>query len=511
MVVLFEWCLYYKLIIPHLMRHCVIIGSGIGGLAVAAQLAHKGYHVTVLEKNAQPGGRAGVFSVDGLRFDMGPSWYLMPEVFERFFRDLGENINDYLTLEKLSPAYRVYFEGSDAPIDIYSDLKKDAATFEALEPGSTPKLKTYLARSKAQYQLILDNFLYAHYDSPRALLKLSVLKAAKAIPVFGTMQRYVSTYFKSDEIQKLLQYSLVFLGSSPYNAPALYNMMSHVEYTQGVFYPKHGIYEIVNSLLKLCEKYGVALRYSAPVAEILVKNGRATGVRLEDGTEIAADVVVSNADIHFTETKLLPATARQHSEKYWERRVLAPSALLMYLGVRGELPTLQHHTLYFAKDWRKNFADIFDTPTWPENPSLYISNPSKTDPTVAPARTQNMFVLVPIGARVSDTPKAREAYAESVLDRIAKIINVPDLKERITYKQLFGPSDFTERYNSYGGTALGLAHTFSQTAFWRPKSRSPKVANLYYVGANVHPGIGMPVCLISAHIASQRISKDYPC
>ncbi len=492
-------------------RHCVIVGSGIGGLAAAVQLAHQGYTVTVLEKNEQPGGRAGVFSEEGFRFDMGPSWYLMPEVFEKFFTDLGEDITDYLTLEKLSPSYRVYFEKREKPVDIYSDAEKDAATFESLEPGSAHQLRRYLRRAKRQYQIILDNFLYARFDKASSLFTKGSLPALRHVPLLGTMQKYVERYFHSPELQKLMQYTLVFLGSSPYNAPAMYNIMSHMDFTQGVFYPRGGIHEIVGALLKLADKYGVEIKCNQSVREIEVVDGKATAVVTEDGTRYEADVILSNADVHFTETKLLPPKARQFSAKHWEKRVLAPSALLIYLGVEGELPELLHHTLYFSDDWQKNFSEIFDEHIWPTTPSIYISNPTKTDPTVAPKGMQNVFILVPLGAHSSDTDAQREAYCEKVFTIVEDKLKIPDFRSRIVYKKLFGPRDFASRYNSMGGTALGEAHTLLQTAFGRTSSRSKKVSNLYYVGSTTHPGIGMPVCLISAHIATERVNQEYPC
>lgn len=493
------------------MRTCIIIGSGIGGIAAAALLGSKGYRVIVLEKNEQPGGRASMFEADGLRFDMGPSWYLMPEVFDKFFNELGAKTSDYLDLVRLSPSYRVYFDGRSEPVDIYSDVERDAATFELLEPGSSKVLKRYLDRSEQQYKLILKYFLYARFDRIRSLFTAGTLRALRIVPLIGSMQRYVSSYFKSDEIQKLLQYTLVFLGSSPYNAPALYNIMSHLDFNQGVYYPKKGMYEVIRASVALAEKQGAEFRYNTTVAKILTQNGKAHAVELADGTKIEADIVISNADMAFTETELLGAKQRTYTPAYWQKRVMAPSALLLYLGVKGELPTLQHHTLYFSKNWRHNFAQIFETPSWPDNPSFYVSNTNKTDPTVTKSGVENLVILVPLGAGVSDTPTEREAYVAKILSLMADRMQIPDLTERIVYKRVFGPNDFADRYNSYKGSALGLAHTLRQTAFGRPVSKSSRVTNLYYVGSGVHPGIGLPVCIVSAHIVSDRIQEEFPC
>ncbi len=490
-------------------QSAIIIGGGFGGLATACILGKAGWNVTLLEKNEQLGGRAGVFKAKGFTFDMGPSWYLMPDVFERFFHLVGEDVNDYLSLKRLTPSYRVFFKDVyDTPFDIYGDLKKDKATFETLEPGSGQKLEEYLTRSEYVYRVAMDKFLYRNYDSVRDFISPSLAREGRKLSVFSNMDRYVRSYFKSPEIQKIMEYPLVFLGSSPYNAPALYSLMSHVDFNQGVFYPDGGFGSVVKAIESIAKKHNVTLKTNSPVSKILVENNQAVGV-IVNGKKIYADVVISNADTYHTESKLLEPDHRDHTEKYWASRTLAPSALLIYLGVKGKLPKLLHHNLIFSKDWHKNFKQIFDDPQWPDDPSLYICNPSKTDHSVAPNNHENVFVLVPIPAGLKYSSKQLDAYADKVLETIEIETKTPDLRNNIVYKKLFCVEDFESRYNSMSGTGLGLAHTLKQTAVFRPKNKSKKVKNLYFVGANTHPGIGVPVTLISAELVAGRLlSKD---
>ncbi|GAC1387473.1 MAG: phytoene desaturase family protein [Candidatus Saccharimonadales bacterium] len=487
-------------------KSAIIIGAGFGGLGSAALLAQQGYQVTVLEKNEQVGGRASILEVDGFRFDTGPSWYLMPDVFERFFQQLGENIGDYVELVKLQPSYRVFYKDLDQQIDLWGDIKRDALTFDSIEPGAGKQLEKYLARSKYVYQTAMSEFLYKNYDNVSDFLSIKLAREARKLSLFSTMDRYVRRFFSDPRLQHIMEYPLVFLGSSPFNAPALYNLMSHVDFNQGVFYPKGGIYEVTKALAKVADKQGVKTVTNATVERILVENSRAVGVMV-NGKELRADLVVSNADPHFTETQLLSPQHRDHSARYWEKRVMAPSALLMYLGVKGTLPALSHHNLLFSQDWKQNFAEIFDQPQFPSDPSLYVCKPSQTDKTVAPSGHENMFVLVPVAAGLEYTSAELEKYADGILSMMEQEMKLPDLRKNIVYKKLFCVKDFEQRFNSFKGTGLGLAHTLRQTAIFRPRNVSRKVKGLYYVGANVHPGIGLPVCLISAQLLMKRLDK----
>jgi len=486
-------------------RHAVVIGSGIGGLGITCLLARKGYRVTVLEKNARLGGRANLFEADGFRFDMGPSWYQMPDVWEHFFSLLGEKVEDHLSLVRLDPSYRIYFRGSGDVADLHSDMSRDRATFERLEPGSSDRLKEYLEIAAYQYETAKRYFMHRNYDSPLDFFNRRTLLEGQRLHVFEPMHDYVARYVKDPRVQQIIEYFAVFLGSSPFKTPALYSIMSHIDFTYGVSYPQGGIYEIVKTLVGIAEKHGATFRADAAVARILTERGTAVGVRLESGEEVRADLVVSNADIHHTETCLLGPSERAYSPRYWKTRTLAPSAFIMYLGVKGSLPALLHHTLVFPDDWPGEFAKVFERPAWSDTPSYYVCNPSKTDPSVAPEGHENVFVLVPIAPSLEYDDAFEQSYGDRVLALMAKDFGVPDLKERVVFRRHYGIKDFAADYHSFGGSALGLAHTLMQSALFRPSNVSKKVRNLYYVGAGTNPGIGMPTCLISSQTAYKRI------
>lgn len=492
-------------------KKAIIIGSGFGGLSTAGILAKKGYEVLVLEKNEQVGGRASKIEEAGYVFDMGPSWYLMPEVFEHYFNLVGENIEDYLILEKLSPSYRIFFKDSQRikePLDIYSDIEKTLEIFEKIEPGSANSFKKFLAEAEFKYKVSLRSFLYKNYDSPLDFINKDSILHGWRLSIFKNMQKYVEKYFKTEELQKIMQYTLVFLGSSPYNTPAIYSLMTHVDFNGGVFFPRGGMWSVVDAMHKIAIKNGVEFRLNSPVEKILVEEKTARGVRLEGGEEIFADIIISNADTHFSETQLLDEENQSYSADYWQKAIPAPSGFMMYLGVDGDIPQLKHHTLIFAPDWKQGFAEIFDEPRIPNDPSLYICNPSKTDTSLAPPGKENIFILVPVAATLRFTEKERDEFGDKIIDMIAKEINVPDLASRIEYKKYFTPNDFAERYNAFKGTALGLAHTLFQTGYFRPNNISQKVDNLYYVGHNTNPGIGVPMCLISGELVYKRIIGD---
>ncbi len=538
-------------------KTAIIIGSGFGGLGTAALLGKAGYKVTVIEKNEMVGGRATVFeaafdtktnswqhvpeSISGdeaqggsenskraaresaasagrsdnvalragsvFRFDRGPSWYLMPDVFEHFFNLLGEDVNKLLDLKKLTPSYRIFYKDLAQQVDIYSDLKKDLPTIEKIEKGAADALKRYLEQAGFQYEVAKDRFMYKNYDSIRDFFTKEMAVEGRKLSVLSNMDTYVRKYFKTEQLQKIMQYPLVFLGSSPYNTPAIYNIMSHIDFNMGVFYPQGGIYKITEALHEVGKKYGAEYIVNTPVEKIIVEDGRAVGVKA--GRKVyKADIVISNGDIYHTERALLEKKDHQYSERYWKKRTLAPSALIMYLGIKGRLPSLTHHNLLFSRDWKKNFAEIFDRPQWPSDPSLYICAPSKTDPSVAPSGHENLFVLVPIASKLDYTPEELEAYADKTLDTMERQMNLPGLRKKIVYKELFSVKDFASRYNTYGGSALGLAHTLKQTAIFRPNNIHKKVKNLYFVGAGTNPGIGMPVTLISSELLYKRLVGD---
>jgi len=486
-------------------KRVVVIGAGIGGLGAAGLFAKKGYNVMVLEKNALAGGRANVFEADGFRFDMGPSWYLAPDLFEHYFDLVGEKVGDHLTLEKLSPSYRIFFRAGGETLDIHSDIERDGASFEAIEAGAAEQLKAYLAQSKYQYEVATQHFMYKNYDTVFDFLNRRVMTEGQKLSVFSKMHAFVSKFFKTQKLRQVMEYTMVFLGTSPYEAPALYNLMSHMDFNQGVFYPKGGFYELINALTRIAEKNGARIRTDTEVAEIIVDKGTTTGVRLADGEVVAADIVISNADMWFTETKLLDRKWQTHPQRYWDKKVMAPSAFIIYLGVNEKLPNLTHHNLLFSEDWRKNFDDIYKNRQLPAEPSLYVCAPSVTDSSVAPEGKENLFVLVPIASDLKISEELKAEYTEKVLEIIEREMNLPGLREKIEFKRVYTVEDFAADYNSFKGTALGLAHTIWQTAIFRPKNHSKKVKNLFYVGAGTNPGIGTQICLISAELVYKRV------
>ncbi len=487
----------------------VIIGAGIGGIATANMLAKAGYEVVVYEKNNQPGGRTGMKETAGFRFDLGPSWYLMPEVFEHYFDLFGKSVDDELDLVRLSPAYKVFFEDNH-PVTITSNEKIDAKTFDSIESGAGKKLLNYIERGDTIYKLSLRHFLYTNFSSIRDLTKSDILRHGRTMTrlAFMPIDRYVRKFVTDLRLRQILEYPMVFLGSSPFSAPAIYSLMSALDFREGVYYPQGGLYTIIERLVALSEELGVTYHYNTPVQRIVTKDGVAAGIELMNGTVIDADIVISNADLHFTETTLLSGSDQSYPAKYWKKREAGPSALLMYLGVKGKLPQLEHHNLFFVNDWKKNFDAIFVDKKLPSPASIYLCKPSQTDPTVAPKDSENVFVLVPLPPDIHLSKKDQEKVADDYLSQIEKHMGIPDLRQRIVLKELFGPDDFAEKFNAWQGTALGPSHILRQSAIFRTPNVSRRVKNLYYVGGSTTPGIGLPMCLIGAELVYKRLSGD---
>lgn len=490
-------------------KKVIIVGAGIGGIATANLLAKAGYQVSVYEKNHQSGGRAGTMTVDGFTFDTGPSWYLMPEVFEHYFSLLDKSIDSELNLQKLTPAYKVFFEKHD-PLTITGDEQTDSATFESVEPGAGAKLQDYIAKGDEIYKLSLKHFLYTNFSSLRDFTKYDILRRGHTMTKLALtpIDKYVRRYVTDIRLRQILEYPMVFLGSSPYSAPALYSLMSALDFREGVYYPQGGLYTIIEKLLQVSAELGVAYHYDSPVASIDTRSGVAVGITLKDGTHKAADIVISNADLHFTETQLLAKEDQSYPAHYWQKREAGPSALLMYLGVQGKLPQLEHHNLFFVNDWKQNFDAIFVDKKLPKPASIYICKPSATDPSVAPKGNENVFVLVPLPAGISLTNAELQKAADDYLEMIEDKFTIPDLRKRLVVKQLFGPNDFSKKFNAWQGTALGPSHLLRQSALFRTPNKSRKVQNLYYVGGSTTPGIGLPMCLIGAELVYKRLAGD---
>ncbi|BDV30977.1 phytoene desaturase family protein [Microbacterium terricola] len=502
-------------------RTALVIGAGISGLATAALLARDGWSVTVLEARESIGGRAGSWERDGFRFDTGPSWYLMPEVFDHFFAMFGTTAAAELDLAPLDPAYRVYAEGTADPVDVHASRDAATALFESREAGAGTRLARYLDSAREAYTLAVNRFLYDTYETSAGLRDPALLRHLPTLAPLLTrsLERHVSARFRDPVLRQLLGYPAVFLGGSPDRVPALYHLMSHLDLEQGVLYPRGGFTALIQAIARLAERTGAVVRTDAPVAEILVAGSpaTATGVRLASGEVLSADVVVSTADLHHTETALLPKQHRSLPERWWRRRTPSPGALLLLLGVEGELPALSHHTLVFSTDWKRNFDDIFGRDSRiPDPASLYVCRPSATDATVAPPGHQNLFVLVPIpadpqlghgGTDGAGDPRI-EAAADRAITQIADWCGIPDLADRIVVRRTIAPADFEADLHSWRGSSLGLAHTLGQSAMFRPRNASRRVRSLLYAGGSALPGIGLPMCLISAELVLKRLRGD---
>jgi phytoene desaturase len=483
----------------------VVVGGGFGGLSTACYLADRGAEVRVVEKNEQLGGRASRLEQDGFRFDMGPSWYLMPDVFERFFGAFDRRREEFYELERLDPHYRIFFKDGDR-VDVPPDLETAKEVFESYEDGAGETLDAYLDEAEYTYDVGMEHFVYEDRSRFRDFLDPELAKYGRGLSLLGTMQDHVEDYFDHPKLQQIMQYTLVFLGGSPHNTPALYNLMSHVDFNLGVYYPEGGIGGVVEAFVELGEDLGVEYCTDHPVTEI---KGRYGGFLVEtDGARnFTPDVVVSDADYAHTEQELLPPEKRGYSRDYWESRTYAPSAFLIYMGVEGEVPELAHHTLVLPTDWDPHFDAIFEDPAWPQDPAYYLCVPSKTDDTVAPDGHSNLFVLVPIAPGLEDTTEVRREYRDLVLSDVADHTGV-DLRDRIVLEETFTVSEFTDRYNSFQGSALGLAHTLDQTAPLRPRHRSKEVDGLYFTGSYTTPGIGVPMCTISGEITADMVTED---
>lgn len=509
-------------------RRVVVIGGGIAGLATAALLASRGHSVDLLEKNERLGGRVGSLERDGFRFDTGASWYLMPEVFEHFFSLLGTSAQAELELTVLDPSYRVFFEDHPDPVDVRPDRSHNRALFESLEPGAGARFDAYLRSAEETYDIALRRFLYSSFDSPTAFLHHDVVRRTPRLGRLLTrsLGSHVAARFADNRLRQLLGYPAVFLGSSPSRAPSMYHLMSSLDLGDRVLYPQGGFTRLVEVVAALAERHGARLHTGTPVTGIVTSDApgggrpRVTGVEHGSGDErrnVPADVVVGAADLHHLETALLPAPLRTHPEHVWRRRSPGPGAVLAMLGVEGHLPQLAHHSLFFASDWDRNFGDIFGPGARvPDPASVYVCKPSATDPTVAPPGCENLFVLVPVPADVTiggggddgGGSEQVERTADAAIDQVAAWAGAPDLRERIRVRHTVGPEDFAVRYNSWRGGALGLEHTLRQSAFFRPGNVSSKVDGLHYAGASTVPGVGLPMCLISAELVLKRLTGD---
>ncbi len=480
-------------------------------------MAKYGWDVTVLEKQSTPGGRARQFKEAGFVFDMGPSWYWMPEVFERFFNSFGKKVSDYYKLDRLDPSYRVYWSqtpgGNDEPMDIpanYNELKK---LFESIETGSGAKLDSFMEEAVYKYEVGIKKLVYKPGQSYTEFLDWDLVKGVFKLDVFTSMKKHIGKYFKNPKLQQLLEFPVLFLGALPENTPALYSLMNYADIKLGTWYPQGGMYKIVEGMFNVAEELGVKFVFNADVTEVKVDNGIATEVIANCSLPIAnsykADVVIGAADYHFIETNLLCEKYRSYSEEYWNKRVMAPSCLLYYVGLNKKLEGVLHHSLFFDSDFEIHGKEIYTSKQWPTDPLFYVCTPSVSDNTVAPEGHENMFFLIPVATGLEgDTDELREKYFEKILERFERYTG-QKVKDSIIYKKNYSVSNFVHDYNSFKGNAYGLANTLMQTANLKPACRSIKIKNLFYTGQLTVPGPGVPPSLISGEVVAKEATKHF--
>jgi phytoene desaturase len=479
-----------------------IIGSGFSSLSAACYLSKMGHKVEVFEKNDDFGGRARQFKEDGFTFDMGPSWYWMPDVFERFFKDFSSEAKDFYSLKKLNPAYHVYFGKKDF-IAIPDSLDKIYKVFENEEKGSSIKLKKFISRAKDNYKIAVTDMLYKMPGlSPLELISFDTIRRVGYF--FSNIKKEVHRDFKNPKLRSILEFPVLFLGAESSNTPAFYNFMNYADFGLGTWQPTNGFYDVVNAMISIGKSLGVKYHNNSSIEEIITEKNIATGVKV-NGNLIKSDVVLSGADYHHTE-KLLPENLRQYSEKYWSKRVLAPSSLLFYLGFDKKLNNLAHHNLFFDTDFNLHSKEIYKEPKWPSEPLFYANFTSITNEHTAPLGCENGFILIPLAPGLKDTEELREKYFNIVIERIESITE-QKIKNNIIYKKSFCVSDFIEEYNSYKGNAYGLANTLLQTSFLRPKLKSKLVKNMYFTGQLSVPGPGVPPAIVSGKLVADLINN----
>jgi phytoene desaturase len=480
-----------------------IIGSGFSALAASCYLAQQGNNVTVYEKNSTIGGRARQLKKEGFTFDIGPTWYWMPDVFERFFADFNKKPSDYYQLIKLSPAYQVYF-GVDEFVSIADNLPEIIATFETVEKGSGAKLASFMKEAQSNYDIAIKDLVYRPGVSPLELITAET--AMKVNQFFSNISRDIRKRFKNKKLVQILEFPVLFLGAKPSDTPSFYSFMNFADFGLGTWHPKNGMYSVILAMESLAKELGVTIETNSTIEKILVENGKATGL-IVNGEQLAADIVLSGADYHHSET-LLDLKDRAYSEKYWDKKTFAPSSLLFYVGFDKKIENVEHHSLFFDVDFDVHAQDIYDTPKWPENPLFYASFPSKTDSNSAPEGKEAAIFLIPLAPGLEDTNELREKYFEKIMTRLENL-TVQSLKNNVIFKESFCVNDFIKDYNSYKGNAYGMANTLLQTAFLRPKLKSKKVKSLYFTGQLTVPGPGVPPALISGKLVADLIQKHH--
>lgn len=493
----------------HPLKKAVIIGSGFAGLSAACFMAKAGLNTTVLEKHAIPGGRARKLMADGFVFDMGPSWYWMPDVFERFFSIFDKKVADYYQLDRLNPSYRIYWP--DAKMDIPADYTELRKLFESMEEGSAGRLDQYMKEAEYKYKIGINKLVHKPGLSMSEFLEMDFLKGVFKLDVFTSMKKHIGKYFKNTHLRQLLEFPILFLGALAQDTPALYSLMNYADIKLGTWYPQGGMYKVVEGMHSLAKELGVKFLFNMDVSEIKVANGKANRVVANDSLSeeyfYEADVVIGAADYHYLEMNLLSKENRTYSKEYWDSRVMAPSCLLYFVGLNRKLKDIQHHSLFFDTDFNEHGREIYITGKWPADPLFYVCSPSVTDETVAAAGHENLFFLIPVAAGLQgDTEELRETYFQRILSRFETRTG-QSVRDAIIYKKTYSVSNFIQDYNAFRGNAYGLANTLRQTAVLKPSCRSNKIKNLFYTGQLTIPGPGVPPSLISGEVVAKEALK----
>ncbi|MFC0515336.1 phytoene desaturase family protein [Mucilaginibacter angelicae] len=485
-------------------KHIIVIGSGFAGLSAACVLAKEGYKVTILEKNDQPGGRARVWEQAGFRFDMGPSWYWMPDVFENFFALFGKKIADYYQLKRLDPGYRVYYSKNEI-LDVPADLAALETLFEQTEPGSSPALREFLAQAAYKYKVGMGEYVFRPSHSITEFIDFNLIKKSFSIQLLTSMSSHVRKYFRNPKLIKLLEFPVLFLGATPQNTPAMYSMMNYADLALGTWYPMGGMNEIVKAMVSLATEMGVEIKLDTEVTKISIKDKQVDSIQTNNGV-FTADMVIAGADYEHVDQHLIDKPHRNYTAKYWNSRTMSPSSLLFYIGTNKKVDGIQHHNLFFDVDFELHAKEIYTEPQWPSSPLFYVCCSSKTDSTVAPEGGENLFFLMPVAPGLNDDGTIREKYFDLMMDRFAHITG-QDIRDSIVVKRSYALNDFKADYHSFKGNAYGLANTLAQTAFFKPAMRAKNINNLLYTGQLTVPGPGVPPAIISGQVVAQEAMK----
>ena len=485
-------------------RKVIVIGSGFAGLSAACYMAKAGHDVTILEKNASAGGRARKFEVDGFLFDMGPSWYWMPDVFERFFSSFGKKVEDYYDLVRLNPSYQVVY-GKEEKWNIPASVDELGIFLEKFEKGAAQKLHSFLKEAAVKYEVGIKDLVFKPGRSLSEFMTLDFFKGLIKLDLFTSHSKHVKKYFSHPKIISLLEFPVLFLGAKPQETPALYSLMNYADIQLGTWYPMGGMHKIVEGMVALAHTLDVKILYNQSVSGFDIAHENIKQV-LTPHQKFECEVVIAGADYHHIDQEVLQMPYRNYNEAYWEKRTMAPSSLIFYLGIDKKLDGLKHHNLFFDEDFGQHAVEIYDQPQWPSKPLFYVSCPSVTDAHVAPKGKENLFVLIPVAPGIEDTEETREKYFNLVMNRL-EYLTGQEIKRHIVFKKSYAHKNFIEDYNSFKGNAYGLANTLNQTAILKPSIKSKKLNNLYFTGQLTVPGPGVPPSLISGEVVAKEINK----